>query len=295
MLYHINPETLVPSACHAVKKTCPYGNAESHFDSMSAAYQHIENQYKTSEIKTFVKKEGKSDSSYNAKDNSLASTPQQVKDKFEKDIKGKFFTLKGYDENKGTPGLKLEELFGLKKDSKASADLGQVELKTHRSSGRGNNVTLGSLSLINKNKFKALIGKGYVRKSMSTQSWQTIGNHRFALFVDYKHQKLRMIVADKDGSNLTNTQDFYWTFDQINNRIKEKYEHIAIAHYDIKEDRGQTKVRYTDLTMVSHNLHTFIDDIDQGKINIEAYFNGERTAKFVFWSEYDALISHIEE
>jgi hypothetical protein len=163
-MYHINGNG-DPGVCTAKSDNCPFGSIEDHFTSANQARYAYESRMGTVEQPKLKKVSSGSlesmpvvvsdavhDATFNDGDHEIDYTPEQVLEKFQKDINGHTYALT-HKNNPGEPGLILERLFGKEPDSDPTADLGTVELKTLKKRSLDRPISLGSLCKITSTTF----------------------------------------------------------------------------------------------------------------------------------------------
>lgn len=271
--FHVN-NAGEPGVCRAVSRNgCPFGGINEHYDSREKARKAYEKHMNNKVFTTRkpVRKNNNEffdDDVFNSKDDSSVDyTPIEAKKKFDREIRGNIYELETM--NGGEPGLKLEELFGKTPDSDPGADLGTTELKTVKSSSTWRHMSLGALHMNDMEKFREKYVKNTrMSKFVSANGWTEANNHFFALFVDRESRKVNIIVADSK-KDIVSAGEFYWTFDDLENKVTSKFENIAVALYDIEEKTdGKRTVRYNDLLTGGFTKEEFIDKLESGEVKM---------------------------
>lgn len=227
------------------------------------------------------------DDVYNSMDNNLDYTPEAAENAFNERIKNVKFQLK--TDRIEEPGILLEKLFGKIADSVSEADLGSVELKTVKGhSAKNRLISLSQMALTtNQNKFKNnYLDRLDTNKVITAGKWTRVGSNYFNMFVDRKHKKVRIVVADRH-KNIINAGGDYWDFASFEEKVDKKLENIAVATYEVN---GEDKtVNYNEMHLGGFSKESIIDKIESGHIKLEVRKNRD-ALRLVFKSTLNSII-----
>lgn len=285
-MYHINGNG-DPGVCTAKSDNCPFGSVEDHFTSASQARYSYESRMGSMEQPKLKKASSPRladmkvtvsdtvhDDTFNGGDHEIDYTPEQVLEKFQKDINGHTYALTSRN-NPGEPGLILERLFGKEPDSDPTADLGTVELKTFKKTSR-HPISLGSLHMEGdiRSLRRQYLG-GRFNESLQAGEWMKVGDNYYTLLVDRKTERVRLIIANSH-KEFVSTNDFGWNFSRLHKKVDDKLANIAVATYETHElPDGNRTVTFDGLALGGFTRDSLIDKIESGDVRINFNFMGD--------------------
>ena len=198
-----------------------------------------------------------------------------------------FNTIKNKKLNKsfriGTTGIgyTFESLINKKEDNNFLPDFEGIEIKTKLGYTKSSTTLFCLTPKKDNNDFAIkfiLENFGYPNKSnkdfksFKGDVYSTCNNvigskYIFKLKINYKEQKIYLIIADKSLNIINNS--IFWSFNDLKTRLCIKLNYLAyIKGYPYHID-GETFYKYTNLTIYKlKNFDTFLNLIEQGYIYI---------------------------
>lgn len=178
-------------------------------------------------------------------------------------------------------GLTYEELVGKAKDRMYLPDFLGIEIKTKSVVAKRKMCLFNMAPDSEPNVIKSLwknngwrSKKNDLREFYATvDSLDFSNDHRkyaFKLKVDYDNECIRLLIR-KNWDDVVDVDDsFYWSFEQLKNRLSLKLSYLALIHYETKMSYGEVYFKYTTLDLYSlKNFDFFLKLVELGKISVD--------------------------
>lgn len=196
-------------------------------------------------------------------------------------------------QRKGSTGIgyTFERLIGKEEENFPIADYNNIEIKVKRRYSKGD-ITLFSANPDNEVFAIKRIYDTYGTCNKNKKYFKTFGicigtdelikkgKHFFKLNVDYTKKVIRLQIYDLDYNMIE--KDISWSFELINEKIRNKIKNLAIVRADVKQDEYKKEHFYyyhIDFYEIK-SVETFINLIDKGIIkilfNITVYMDNKR-------------------
>lgn len=94
--------------------------------------------------------------------------------------------------------------------------------------------------------------------------------YAFKLKVDYENECIRLLIRKNWDDNNFIDDTFYWSFEQLKNRLTLKLSYLALIHYEIKKSYDETYFKFTTLDLYClKDFDSFLKLIEDGKILVD--------------------------
>lgn len=177
-------------------------------------------------------------------------------------------------------GYTFESLIGKGEDACALPDFNGIEIKTHRRLSKSD-ICLFNYNPIGESSYELMrLYDNYGFRSVKNKSIKVLNtsvycdwirdvgiNYKFCLKVDYKCEKIFLVVFDRIG-NFVEKKSF-WEFSVLREKLYNKMNYLAYIEAYSKFSGDVEYFRYNDLKFYKlKDFDTFIDLLSRGKIRV---------------------------
>ena len=199
---------------------------------------------------------------------------KSMKDLYEKFKKiKKMGYVKGISNNQNSSGLTFESLLGKEKDEFFLPDYNGIEIKTKKGYSKSK-ITLFTANPDSMYLYalKDLVtnygvdGKKILTEFSSLEKHRYNG-HYFKIMVSWEKKRIVLLIYDKKGNLISNNT--YWTFDLLKERLTIKLSNLALVKCCTKKIDNDEHYWYYRICFYENvNFEKFLKAIEQGIITI---------------------------
>lgn len=178
-------------------------------------------------------------------------------------------------------GKTFEDLLGKEEDNLAAPDFKDIEIKSQRE------ATSSMITLFTKSPDYPAKANTYLRENFGNISPEYngmkilhttinavkynshISGNDFKICIDYDLKRLVLTIRDHATKDIV-YNNAYWTFDNIEKKLKTKLKYIAYVKADEKIENGQTFFKYTDINLITGlTLNNFLEALENGDVMVD--------------------------
>lgn len=178
-------------------------------------------------------------------------------------------------------GKTFEDLLGKKEDNLAAPDFKDIEIKSQREATTSM-ITLFTKSPDFPKKVNTILrenygnassehdGKKILHTTINAVNFNThVSGYDFKILIDYDLRRLVLQIKEH-GNNSILFDNAYWTFDNIERKLKTKLKYIAYVTAKEKKENKKTYFKYVDIKLITGlTIDKFLEALENGDVMVD--------------------------
>lgn len=188
-------------------------------------------------------------------------------------------------------GKTFEDLLGKEEDNLDSPDFKDIEIKSQREA-TSSMITLFTKSPDYPKRANTLLRENFgnissehenkkiLHTTVNAISYNThISGNDFKIHIDYELNRLVLKVRNHENKEEL-FSNAYWSFDKIENKLKNKLKYIAYVTANEKKENNKTYFKFTDIKLITGlTLEKFLKAVESGDIVVDIRIGVYNTGK----------------